>query len=299
MNIHRYTILTLLILITVLAAPLSAQEIIRHPSISPDGSSITYSWQGDIWHLNINSTVPNRLTIHEAYDGGPLFNDDGTAIAFTSGRFGNSDIFTMELPNGNVQQVTYRSSGDQLSDWSGNNLLFTTERDYNAVEWDAEVHMVPASGGTPMRASDAFAEFATQSPDGKWIAMVRGSCRIEREAYRGSANLDIWLMNTDTGEYIQLTTFNGNDYMPRWVDDSTLRFISARSGRYNIHEMTIDENGIGNLGDQLTEEVEFGIRHFDVSSDGSMIYTSGARLVHINAEGAARELSPVHNGDFR
>jgi len=302
MNIHRYLILTYLLFFTVLlSAPLSAQEIIRHPAISPDGSSIAYSWQGDIWHLGLNgdNAIPNRLTIHEAYDGGPLFNDDGSAIAFTSGRFGNSDIFTMDLPNGSVKQVTYRSSGDLLTDWSGNTLLFTSERDFNAVEWDAEVHSVPASGGTPVRASNAFAEFATQSPDGKWIAMVRGSCRIEREAYRGSANLDIWLMNTESGEYIQLTTFNGNDYMPRWADNSILRFISARSGRYNIHEMAIDENGMGTLGEQITDEVEFGIRHFDVADDGSMIYTSGARLVHVDAEGESKNIQPVHNGDFR
>lgn len=300
MNIHRYVKLTLLIFFTaLLTAPLSAQEIIRHPAISPDGSSIAYSWQGDIWHLDLNSTVPNRLTIHEAYDGGPLFNDDGSAIAFTSSRFGNSDIFTMDLPNGSIEQITYRSSGDQLTDWSGNTLFFTSERDFNAVEWDAEVHTVPASGGTPVRASDAFAGFATQSPDGMWVAMVRGSCRIEREAYRGSANLDIWLMNTETGEYIQLTTFNGNDYMPRWVDSSTLRFISSRSGRYNIHEITVRGDGEAVIGEKLTSEEEFGIRHFDVAGDGSMIYTSGARLVHVDAEGASKQIEPVHNRDFR
>ncbi|NBC66397.1 MAG: peptidase S41, partial [Bacteroidetes bacterium] len=281
--------------------PSIAQEIIRHPAISPDGSSIAYSWQGDIWHLDLesDSQIPNRLTIHEAYDSEPIFNDDGSAIAYTSSRFGNGDIFKMSLPNGDVQQITYRSSGDQLTDWSGSTLLFTTERDFNAVEWDAEVYTVSENGGTPMRASDAFAEFASMSPNGRYIAMVRGSCRIAREAYRGSANLDIWLMDTETGEYTQLTTFNGNDYMPRWVDDSTIRFISARSGRYNVHEMTIDANGEATVGDQLTSEDEFGIRHFDVANNGSMIYTSGGNLVNVAANGMAQNLRPVHNGDFR
>lgn len=293
--------LSLLLLALVMSFPSFAQEIIRHPAISPDGNSIVYSWQGDIWHMDLesDSQIPNRLTIHEAYDSGPVFNDDGSAIAFSSSRFGNSDIFKMGLPNGNVEQITYRSSGDQLTDWSGSTLLFTTERDFNAVEWDPEVHAVSENGGTPSRASDAFAEFATMSPNGQYIAMVRGSCRIAREAYRGAANLDIWLMNTETGEYTQLTTYNGNDYMPRWVDDSTLRFISARSGRYNILEMTIDANGESTIGDQLTSEDEFGIRHFDVATDGSMIYTSGGRLVHVESDGSAMDLEPVHNGDFR
>ncbi len=291
----------LLFLIAFISTSVTAQEIIRHPSISPDGDAIVYSWQGDIWHIDLesNTQIPNRLTIHEAYDSGPIFNDDGSAIAFTSSRFGNGDIFKMSLPNGNVEQITYRSSGDQLTDWSGSTLLFTTERDFNAVEWDAEVHTVSENGGTPMRKSDAFAEFATMSPDGQYIAMVRGSCRIAREAYRGSANLDIWLMNTETGEYTKLTTFNGNDYMPRWVDDSTIRFISARSGRYNIHELTIDDNGESTIGDQLTSEEEFGIRHFDVANDGSMVYTSGGNLVNVAANGFAQNIRPVHNGDFR
>jgi len=302
MSLHQLlSTLSLLFLALVMSFPSFAQEIIRHPAISPDGDAIVYSWQGDIWHLDLesDSQIPLRLTIHEAYESGPLFNDDGSAIAFTSSRFGNNDIFKMALPNGTVEQITYRSSGDRLSDWSGSSILFTTERDFNAVEWDAEVHMVAETGGTPMRASDAFAEFATMSPDGQYIAMVRGSCRISREAYRGSANLDIWLMNTETGEYTQLTTFDGNDYMPRWVDDNTLRFISARSDRYNIHEMTLSDNGQGTLGDQLTGEEEFGVRHFDVASDGSMIYTSGGRMVHVESDGSMMDLKPIHNGDFR
>lgn len=302
MSLHQLlSTLSLLILAFVMSFPSYAQEIIRHPAISPDGDAIVYSWQGDIWHFDLesDSQVPVRLTIHEAYESGPLFNDEGSAIAFTSSRFGNNDIFKMALPNGTVEQITYRSSGDRLSDWSGSSILFTTERDFNAVEWDAEVYTVSENGGTPMRASDAFAEFATMSPDGQYIAMVRGSCRIAREAYRGSANLDIWLMNTETGEYTQLTSFNGNDYMPRWVDNSTLRFISARSGRYNIHEMTLSESGLATLGEQLTGEEEFGIRHFDVADDGSMIYTSGGRLVHVKSDGSAMDLEPVHNGDFR
>lgn len=298
---HLLSAFVFLFLLTVTSVPGYAQEIIRQPAISPDGSSIVYSWQGDIWHLDLNreAQIPLRLTIHEAYDQDPLFNEDGSSIAFTSGRFGNNDIFKMALPNGTVEQMTYRNSSDRLSDWSDGTLLFTTERDYNAVEWDPEVYRVSENGGTPERATDAFAEFATLSPDGRHMALVRGSCRIAREAYRGSANLDIWLLDTKTGEYSQLTTFNGNDYLPRWTDDNTLRFISARSGRYNIHEMSISEDGEGNVTEQLTDEQDFGVRHFDVARDGSMIYTSGGRLVHVEAGGSATDLKPVHNGDFR
>jgi hypothetical protein len=39
---------------------------------------------------------------------------------------------------------------------------------------------------------DAFGAEPVVSPDGKFIAFVKGACRIAREAYQGSANRDIW-----------------------------------------------------------------------------------------------------------
>jgi Tol biopolymer transport system component len=276
-----------------------AQQVIRHPAISSDASHITYSWQGDIWVLKNGESIPSRLTIHEGYDSNPVFSADGSKIAFSSNRYGNNDIFLTAVRNGSVERITYRNSNDRLTDWAGGKLYFTTERDFNAVEWDAEVHSVPAEGGTPQRITDAFAEFATVSPDGKWIALVRGSCRIAREAYRGSANLDIWIMNTTDNSFMQLTTFDGNDFMPRWKDNSTLAFVSSLSGKYNIHELTINEAGESAMGDQITDETTFGVRYFDMADNGSIVYTSGQNLVLIDENGKKTTLNPAHNRDYR
>ena len=288
-----------LFILSVSGSILKAQEIYRHPSISPDGSHITYSLQGDIWVADLEENDTRRITIHEGYEMGPIFNETGDHIAFSSDRYGNNDIFTVPVAGGEVNRITWRSSGDQLSDWRNGSLIFITERDFNAVEWDAEVHMVDEEGGTPYRVTDAFADFASLSPNGEWMAFVRGSCRIAREAYRGSANLDIWLKNMETGEFVQLTTFDGNDYMPRWQDDDTLYYISAQSGRYNVHMVDLTASGTAASSEQVTDERDFGIRHFDVSDGGDLIYTSGGRLVHHGADGTAQVLELNHTGDYR
>ncbi|MDZ7719584.1 MAG: S41 family peptidase [Balneolaceae bacterium] len=275
------------------------QQIYRNPAISPDGNLLSYSLQGDIWFVDLDQKEPRRLTIHEGYESNPTFNQAGDEIAFSSDRYGNDDIFKVPVAGGDVQRITWRSSDDMISDWQNGNLIFITERDFNAVEWDSEIYSVDENGGTPFRISDAFGEFATLSPNGEWLAFVRGSCRISREAYRGSANLDIWLMNMESGDFIQLTTFNGNDYMPRWQDDHTLWYISSEGGRYNVKRLNLNDDGSISNTEQMTNERDFGVRHFDLSEDGDIVYTSGGRLVYRASGQSSEVLELNHTGDYR
>ena len=67
---------------------LGQSSLIRMPSISPDGTSITFSYQGDIWTYNLNSKQYKRLTIHEGCESNPVWNAKGTEIAFASNRKG-------------------------------------------------------------------------------------------------------------------------------------------------------------------------------------------------------------------
>ena len=55
------------------AFQISAQEnpIVRFPSLSPDGSKISFSYQGDIWTMLASGGTARRLTIHESYESKP------------------------------------------------------------------------------------------------------------------------------------------------------------------------------------------------------------------------------------
>ena len=207
----------------------------RFPAISPDGNSIAFSYQGDIWVAPIKGGQAFRITIHEAYESTPIWSPDGNLIAFSSNRFGNNDIFVINAKGGTPKRITYHSSNDNLTDWTkSGNLLFESNRNYRQVEWDRELQTVSSDGGTPVRLMDAFGSEAVQSPNGKFIAFVIGACRISREQYKGSANKDIWLYNVENKSFNQLTTFEGQDYHPVWGSDSQLYFLSARSGKYNV-----------------------------------------------------------------
>ncbi|RMD49530.1 MAG: peptidase S41, partial [Ignavibacteria bacterium] len=206
-----FTFAVFIIFASVLHAG-NQDKLFRYPSISPDGKTIAFSFQGDIWTVPAKGGEAVRRTVHEAYEGISLWNYDGSKLAFMSNRFGNNDIFTMPASGGIPKRLTYHSANDELTDWTKKgDLLFTTARDFKQVEWDNEIYSVNENGGTPSRLLNAVGHTPTMSPNGRFIAFVRGACRITREAYRGPANKNIWIYDTKEDKYIQITTDEGQD----------------------------------------------------------------------------------------
>ena len=251
----------------------SQNPLINSPSLNFDGSQLAFNYQGDIWTADIDGNNIRRLTIHEGNDTNPLWNVDGKTIAFQSDRYGNYDIFTMASIGGIPKRLTYHSSTDLLTDYSATGeILFNTKRNFNQIEWESETQTVNEKGGTPYLKMKAFGYNATLSPNNKFIAFVKGPCRIQREAYRGSANKDIWLYDIEQDVFHQLTSFDGNDFYPKWVDNSTIYYQSSISGRYNVHKLKISEKGekVGE-DEQITTFKDLGIFSFNVSKNGKKI----------------------------
>ncbi|AXT19843.1 peptidase S41 [Flavobacteriaceae bacterium AU392] len=277
--------------------------LVNEPALSPDGRSIAFNFQGDIWTSDVNGQNAKRITVHEAYDTKPIWSHDGKTIAFQSNRYGNNDIYVVPFNGGLPKRLTYRSAGDNITDYTKNgDILFSTRRDFAQVEREGETHIVNNSGGTPYRYMSALGFDATISPNGDFIAFVKGNCRIQREAYRGPANRNIWLYDIKNDKYTQLTTFNGNDFYPQWANNSTIYFQSSRSGRYNIHKLTIDASGkkTGNI-DAVTSFKDFGIFSFKMSANGNdLIATKADKLYTINASTKAlKEVTINIASDYR
>jgi len=266
----------LYIALTVLTCTvLHSAPLVIAPSLSPDGSQVAFSYQGDIWITSVNDDFARRLTIHESYESHPQWSPDGTKLVFQGNRWGNNDIFVMDVSDGTIKRLTYHSTNDTHPRWmSDTDVSFMSRRGFQQIERESEVHQVSIDGGTPYRLIDAVVLSPAPMKSSDDIVFVRGTCRVAREAYTGPANRDIWKYDAESKSYNQLTTDDAQDILPDAEGDN-IYFLSARSGRYNLSKIS----GGSSTVETLTDYTEEGITYFDVSADeSSVVYIVGGEL---------------------
>ena len=98
----------------------------------------------------------------------PSWSPDGKHIAFSWGKSGNFDIWTISATGGEPTQITYDSQWERWPVWSsdGKSIVFAKK---NKFTWD--VWMVQIEEGTSVRIiENAYGVF---SPNGKWFAFKR------------------------------------------------------------------------------------------------------------------------------
>jgi len=267
---------------------INAQDnpIVRFPSLSPDGSTISFSYQGDIWTMPALGGVARRLTIHESYESKPQWSPDGKQILFQGNRFGNNDLFVMNADGSVPKRLTHHSTNDSDARWGSNGqVIFNTRRAFQQVEREQEIHAVNKNGGTPHRMMDAVGLMPSPSPDGDFMVFVKGNCRVEREAYTGPAHRSLWLYNTKGKTYMELTDFEGQEVYPDW-GGGEIFFLRAVDGRYNIFKLNLNADGKDpNRIVQLTDFKDEGIRYFDVSEDGAkIVFERGVNIFTMNTK---------------
>ncbi len=100
---------------------------LRYPAISPDGQTIAFSYQGDIYTVPATGGDAHALTLGESYESYPVWSHDGKSIAFASDRYGNFDIFVMPTTGGEAARLTWNSTGEIPSSFTADDkaVLFT------------------------------------------------------------------------------------------------------------------------------------------------------------------------------
>src|SRR5258705_9596883 len=101
---------------------LSAQDnrayFLSNPSLTPDGQTVIFSFEGDLWKANVKDGQASRLTGMQGYETSAKVSPDGKWIAFTGRQYGNADVFIMPVSGGEVKQLTWHSGNDDVTSWS-------------------------------------------------------------------------------------------------------------------------------------------------------------------------------------
>ncbi|AOW17220.1 MdsD protein [Polaribacter vadi] len=287
----KKTLLSFVILCNTLIA-IAQETLIRTPAISPDATKMAFGFDGDIWVLDLATNQPKRLTIHQAYESNPIWNRKSNQLVFNSNRRGYTNIFKTNLKGGVPTQLTYYPTTDSPSFWGENgDIIFSSNRIFKGTERETSIYKINENGETPNRFMTALGSQATLSPNGNFVAFVKGTCRISREDYNGPAQRDVWIYNLNTKEYHQITTSKKNDHTPLWDENNNLYYIGAESGRYNIYKTSITEKGTKNGTETaLTNLKVDGVLSFSVSNNGTIIYNSGIEVFKLQ-NGASQKMS--------
>lgn len=276
---------------------------LRYPSISPDGKTIVFSYKGDLYRVAASGGDAVPLTLHEAYDFMPVWSHDGKYIAFASDRYGNFDVYVMPATGGEATRLTYHSANDYPYDFTPDNktILFGTNRNdiYTSARFPQrglfmKLYEVPVNGGRSVMYLSAGSEFARFNSAGDQLIFQdrKGYEDAFRKHHTSSVTRDIWIYDTKSQTYRQVSEFKGEDREPIFsADDQFFYYLSEKDGgSQNIYKAPV-KNKMAET--EVTHFKTHPVRNLTRANDNTLCFTYNGEIYTMQ-EGQQPKKLAVH-----
>ncbi len=258
-----------------------------YPTLTPDGKTLIYSYDGDLWKAAADGGISTRITAEQGIATNPRVSPDGKWLAFSSSQFGNYDVYLMPLEGGVIKRLTFHSGNDNVESWSWDSkyIYFTSNR-YDRMS----TYKVSINGGTPLRVFSNnnfdYTHNAFEDPVSGEIFFddtFESSFFANRIGYKGPFNPDIQSYNPVTGKYKRYTNWIGKDMWASVDKKGNIYFVSDEAnGKYNLYTF---ENGkktplthfntsimhpfVDASGDKIVFEKDFQLYSYDIGKKQS------------------------------
>jgi Tol biopolymer transport system component len=172
------------------------------PEVSPDGTRIVFTVDGQIWVMKADGSAQQQLTGQAGFvNQQPSWSPDGRKIVFSrcavlSGFTLFCDLDVMNADGSGIRKLLGGNWINQVPEYSpgGHKIAFASDRGgYTSAVW-----VMNANGGAVKRLTDPNLEAGNPdwSPDGTRILFGTNCCRPRSQ---------IWVMNADGGSPHPLT----------------------------------------------------------------------------------------------
>jgi len=153
---------------------------------SPDGESVVYASEGQIYTYNVVlSSVPTQLTF-EGINQNPVFSPDRTRVAFSSVREGTDglDLFVKDLDDDSAPRSIITLEANQfLTQWPSDSLIVFEQRaGGNTNLWTVDLSDPDNPRAEDYLTSESDLRYMVVSPDGT-LAAYRSNESGQNEIY--------------------------------------------------------------------------------------------------------------------
>jgi len=266
---------------------------LRDVAISPDGSSIAFTYKGDIFTVPVSGGRATQITTNKAYDSSPVWSPDGNKIAFRSNRDGSDDIYVVNAKGGTPLKITTHSGQETpIAFLDNSKLLFTASMDRSQISsrgpWLTQTYAVDITKPDPRPELYLAVPMLAADVNSKGVMLYQDKKGFEnayRKHERSSGTSDIWLY--DNGNFQKLTDFNGHDLNPVWkTGTDSFYYVSEEDGTLNVYERSID----GKNRRQLTNFTKHPVRSLSASDNGILAFSWDGDIYTLAQGGAAKKL---------
>ena len=117
------------------------------PAWTSDGEQIVYSLDGDIWKVDTESKIPAILKDNEFNNYNPVFNPEGTKMAFVSDKEGSKDIWVMNADGTGMEQLTFSDHDEMDPSWTpdGKSIAYSSNKAGEFNIWKMELSITEAN----------------------------------------------------------------------------------------------------------------------------------------------------------
>ena len=200
----------------------------RYCALSPDGQTIAFSYQGDLFTVPATGGEARQLTTHPGQDTRPVWSPDGKQLAFASDREGQFDIYLIDKEGGEPKRLTTHSASEYpLAFTDNSHVLYQANimQDAKDIQFPGtrfmQVYSVDTEGHRPKLYSSLYMDHLAVSPDGKQLLYNdwKGYEDPWRKHHQSSITRDIWLTDAAQTHFQKLTSFGGEDRNPVGAPD--------------------------------------------------------------------------------
>jgi tricorn protease len=256
----------------------------RQPDLH--GDTVVFAADGDLWTVPVSGGTARQLTANPGHDGSPFLSPDGALVAYTSDLDGGVDVYVVPVGGGEPRRLTWHPAGDETIGWTPDGeVLFRSSR--NDPHGTSHIFRVPAGGGEPVEVAIGWASrLDVEAGTGRHAFTRHGREGATWKRYRGGSADDIWVGDPRTGQFTEITTFEGADGWPMW-SKGRLVFLSDRGGTANLWSMAPDGSGAR----AVTTGTTWDVRTPAAAPDGRVIYTLAADVWIVDpATGVTRQV---------